>query len=124
MQSVIWHLILFMSLWGFAVCDWSCAVEFTNYGGPYWGIDNNRPFNYLSDFAENWLKGFYMCQDDTCEIISELGHPLNSYDQKSKCSIYVYLWMRHIRFRVKILAASNTEHTQHCTWALSLHLCR
>jgi len=24
---------------GSVVRDWSCAVEFTNYGGPYWGID-------------------------------------------------------------------------------------
>ena len=29
------------------------AVEFTNYGGPSWGIDNYRLSNYLSDFAEN-----------------------------------------------------------------------
>jgi len=34
--------------------DWSWAVEFTSYGGPHWGIDNYRPFNYPSDFAENW----------------------------------------------------------------------
>ena len=25
---------------GFLVHDWSCAVEFTNYGVPHWGIDN------------------------------------------------------------------------------------
>ena len=36
------------------------------------------------------LQGAYMCQDDTCEIISQSGHPFNSYEQKSKCSIYVY----------------------------------
>jgi len=29
---------------------------------------------YLSDFAENWRKGGYMCQDDTSEIISQLDH--------------------------------------------------
>jgi len=65
-----------------------------------------RAVSYLSDFAENWLKGVYTYQDDTCEIISQSDHSFNSYDQKSKCSIYVYHWMRLIRFRVKILAAS------------------
>jgi len=35
-------------------------------GGPHWGIDNYRAFNHPSDFAENWLKGVYMYQDDAC----------------------------------------------------------
>jgi len=55
---------------GFVVRDWLCVIEFTNCGGPHWGIENYRLFNYLSYFAENWLKGVYLCQDDTCEIIS------------------------------------------------------
>jgi len=59
-------------------------------------------FNYRSDFAENWLKGVYVCQYDTCEIISQEDHPFDSYDRKSECSIYVDHWMRHIRFCVKI----------------------
>jgi len=42
------------------VCDWSCAAEFTNDGGPHWGIENYRPFDYLSDVAENWLEDVYM----------------------------------------------------------------
>jgi len=50
-----------------------------------------------------------MYQDDTREIISQSDDSFNSYDQKSKCSIYVYHWMRLIRFRVKILAASDTN---------------
>jgi len=54
-------------------------------GGPHWGIDNYRLFNYLSYFAENWLKGVYMCQDDTREIISQPDHSFKSYEQKSKC---------------------------------------
>jgi len=58
--------------------------------GPHWGIDNYRLFNNLSDFAKHWLKGAYRCQDDTCEIISQSDHSFNSYDQKFKCSIYVY----------------------------------
>jgi len=33
---------------------------------------------YLFDFAENWLEGVYMYQDDTCEIISPSVHPPNS----------------------------------------------
>ena len=48
-------------------------------GGPHWGIDNYRPFNYLSDFAENWPKGVYMYQDDNCEIIFQSAHSFNSY---------------------------------------------
>jgi len=54
------------------------------------GIDNFRLFNYLYDFSGNWLKGVYMCQNGTCEIISQSDHSFKSYDQKSKCSIYVY----------------------------------
>ena len=46
-----------------------------------------------------------MCQDDTCEIISQSDHPIKSYDQKTDAP-YVYHW---IRFRVRILAASDTE---------------
>ena len=33
--------------------------------GPHWGYDNYRPLDYLSDFADNWLKRVYMCQNDT-----------------------------------------------------------
>jgi len=51
------------------------------------GKDNYRAFNYLPDFAENWLKGVYVYQDDICEIISPSDHSFNSYDQKSTCSI-------------------------------------
>jgi len=68
-----------------------------------------------------------MYQAKTYEIISQSDwYSFNSYDQKSKCSIYVYHWMRLIRFRVKILAASDTEsdHAVRCTWVLSLHLYR
>ena len=67
------------------------------------------------------LQGDYMYQDDICEIVSLSDHAFNSYNQKSKCSIYVYHWMR---FYVKILAASNMESdcTMRCTWVLSLHL--
>ena len=68
-----------------------------------------------------------MCQDDTvCEIISQSDHSFNSYDQKSKCSINVYHWMGRAKFRVKILAASDTEfgYTIRCAGVLSLHLYR
>ena len=50
-------------------------------GGPHWGIDNYRQFNYLSGFAENWLKCVYMCQDETCEIISQSDNSFRGYDQ-------------------------------------------
>ena len=88
------------------------------------GIDNYRAFNYLSDFAETWPKGVYMCQDDTGEITSQSGHSFNSYDQKAKCSIYVYHQVRLIRFHMKILEASDMEsdYALHCNWVLSLHL--
>ena len=111
---------------GFVGRDWSCAVEFIDYEGPHWCIDNYRLFNYLSDFAENRLKGVCMCQDDTCDSFSQSDHRFKSYNQKFKCSIYVYHWMRHIKFRAKILAASDTESdcAIHCTWVLSLHLYR
>jgi len=39
------------------------------------GIDNYRLFSYTADFAENWLKGVYMCQDKICEILSQSAHP-------------------------------------------------
>jgi len=67
-----------------------------------------------------------MYQDDICEIISQSYHSFDSYDQKSKCSIYVYHWMRLIKFCMKILAASDTEsdYAIHCTWVLSLHMYR
>jgi len=52
--------------------------EFINYGGPHWGIEPDRLFNYLSNFADNWLKGVHMYQDDICDIISQSDHPFNS----------------------------------------------
>jgi len=76
-QSVMVSGIVYVFM-GFVARNWSCAVEFTNYGRPHCGIDNYRPFNYISDFAENWLNNVYLCQDDTCEIISQSHHSLNS----------------------------------------------
>jgi len=71
-----------MSLWGL----W-CVIGHMQLSlhlwGPHWGINNCRLFNYLSDFAEDWLKCVYMCQNDTCEIICQSDHPFNSCDQKS-----------------------------------------
>jgi len=46
--------------------------------GPQPGIHSYRLFNYLSEFAENWLKGVYMCQDATCENISLPDHPFKN----------------------------------------------
>ena len=67
-----------------------------------------------------------MCQNDTREIISQSDHPFDSYDRRSKRSIYVYHWMRLIRLSMKILAASDKEsdYAIHCTWLLSPHLYR
>jgi len=76
------------------------------YGGPHWGIDNYKLFNYLSDFAEIWLEGVYVCQDDTCEITSLSDHPLKSYAQRSNAPYTSIIARgRQIRFGVKILAA-------------------
>jgi len=50
----------------------------------------NRLLNYRSDFAENWLKGVDMCLNYTCEI-SQSDHPFQSYDQKFKYSIYMFI---------------------------------
>lgn len=37
---------------------WGRAAELNDYeGGAHWDIDNYRRFNYLSNFAEKWLKG-------------------------------------------------------------------
>jgi len=67
-----------------------------------------------------------MCQNDTCEIISQSDLSFNSHDQKFKYSIYVYDWITPIRFRMKILSASDvkSDFAMRCTWLLSLHLCR
>jgi len=59
-QSVMVSVLVYVFM-GSVVHDWSCAVKFTNYGGPHWGIDSYKPCNHFSDFAENWLKGVYMC---------------------------------------------------------------
>ena len=44
-----------MSLWGSWFVIGHAAIEFTNYGGHHWGIDNYREFIYLSDFAGRCL---------------------------------------------------------------------
>ena len=77
-----------MCLSGVGGCDWYCALEFM---GVHWGINNYRLFNYLSDFAENRLKGVYMYQDDTCEIIALSNYSFNNYDQKPNCTIRIWL---------------------------------
>jgi len=77
---------------GLVVCDWSGEVEFTKDGG------STGELITIADFAENWFKRVYMCQDDTFELLSLSDHSFKSYDQKSKCPIYVYHWMRRIRF--------------------------
>ena len=50
-----------------------------------------------------------MCQDDTGGTIFQSDHPFNSYDRKYKCCLYVYHWMKLIRFLTKILAASDKQ---------------
>jgi len=92
LDSQWWYLIFFMFLWGLCVMIGHAQLSLLILGEPHWGIDNYRLIIYLSD----WLP-VYMCQDDTCGIISQSDH--KSYDQKSKCSrLYVYHWMRHIGF--------------------------
>ena len=48
------------SLWmvsGILRILWICGSVMCLIMGDDWGIDKYKPFNYLSDFAENWLKG-------------------------------------------------------------------
>jgi len=75
-QSAIVSGLVFV-LMGFVVHDRSCAVEFTHYLGSHWGIVNYRLFNYLSDFAENWLKGVYMCRmTPTKSFLTQTTHSM------------------------------------------------
>ena len=119
----IWYCSCLSGVCGswLVMCSWVYELW-----GPHWSIDNYKLFNYFSDFAGNWRKCVHMCQEDTCEIISQPDHSFNSYDQKSKCSIYVYHWMRLSRFRMKVLAPSDMESSYaiHWTWVLSLYLHR
>jgi len=46
MISGIGHVFM-----GFVACDWSCIVEFTNYGGPIGALTSFG----VSDLAENWV---------------------------------------------------------------------
>jgi len=63
-----------------------------------------------------------MYYDATCEIIFQSDHSFNSYDQQSKCSIYVHHWMRLIRLRMKILASdTESDYAIRCTWVLLRH---
>ena len=49
-----------MSFWGLWFRIGHVQLSLLIVGGGQWGIDNYRLFNYLSDFAENWLKGVYI----------------------------------------------------------------
>jgi len=71
---------------GACSCDWSGAVEFTNYGGPTGALTvNYRLFNYLPDFAENWPKGVYRCVRMTSvKSLSQADHPLEFSAQPDK----------------------------------------
>ena len=95
----IWYCL---SLWGFVVLIGHEQLSLLIMGGGPIVDDNYRQFNYLSDFAEKWLECVYMCQDDTCEIISLSDHPFKGYAQKSRCTIYAHHWMRHTRFCVNL----------------------
>ena len=61
-------------------------------GGDPPGIDNYRAFNYLSDFAENWLKGLYMYQDDTRAIISQSDHSFNMIKNPNALYMSIVGW--------------------------------
>ena len=96
LNSQWWFLVLFVFM-GFVVSDCSRLAVVTNYGGTcaLTTIDHLNIILILLILAERclhvsgWhlLKGVYMCQDDTCEIISQPDHPIKGYDQKSECSL-------------------------------------
>jgi len=79
-----------MSLWGLRFVIGHEQLILLVMGGGHRAIDKYKPLNYLSDFAENRLKGVYMGQDDTRKNNSQTDPPFKIYAQKSKCSIYVY----------------------------------
>ena len=83
---------------GLTVRDWSCAVEFTNFGGGvHWGIDNYRSFNYLSDFAEKWLKGVYNSEDQV----------MNAYDIRFSVGWALIILVNGTAFAIPRLQSST-----------------
>ena len=72
-----------------------------------------------------WGKFFWLIRISVSQNVPESNcSAFKSYAQNSKSSMYIYYiyhWMRRIRFRVQILAASDTESdcTMRCTWLLS-----
>jgi len=99
--------------------------------GPHRGVPQGhkdyrpRAFIYLSDFAESWPKL------STCVRITPVKSFLNQtihsivMIKNPNALLYVYPWMRLIRFPMKILGASDSEsdYAIGCTWVISLHLC-
>jgi len=59
-QSVMMSDIAYVFMGFVAVID-HVQLSLLIMGGPHWCIDNYRLFNYLSDFAGNWLIGVYVC---------------------------------------------------------------
>jgi len=104
-QSVVASGIVYVFL-GLVVRDWSCAVEFTNYGEAPTGA--LATIDFLIIFLILLKIGLKVSTCVRMESVSQSDHPFKSY-QKSKCSIYVHHLMRHIRFRVKILCWFQTS---------------
>ena len=61
---------------------WSSAADFINYGRPIGSLANIGHSIIDLILLKHWLKGVYMCQEDTCEIISQSDYPFKSYGKK------------------------------------------
>ena len=113
---------------GFVVLGWSCAVQLSLIimRGPYWTFTTIGCLIIFLILLEIGGKVSTCVRMIPVKSFSQSDHSFNSYDQNSKCSIYVYHWMRLIRFHLKILPASDTksDYAIRCTWVLSLHLYR
>ena len=56
-------LLSSMSLWGLLLPLRHAQVRLLTLdkGGAHCGMHNYRPSNHPPDFAENWVKGVYIC---------------------------------------------------------------
>ena len=123
---------------GFMVCDWSCAVEFTNHGGPTEAlISVGRLIIFLILLKIGWKVSTSVRMTPVKTFLSQISTSVRMIPAKtllsqttySKVMIKnpnaLYIGWGRIRFHVKILAVSNAletawdpivQHTAHGCW--------
>ena len=118
----IWYCLC---LFGVVVHDWSCAVEFTNYGGLTGALPTIGCLIIILILLRSGWKVCTCVRMTSVKSFPNQTPPIQKLWSKIQM-LYVYHWMRHIGFPVKMLAASDTEsdYAIRCTWVLSLHLYR